>query len=794
VSLTHFCSRYSDAVQGVFDCIGIMTQLPSGAAMWNYLTRSLTLCALIVFLANAAFSAEPTEKRIALVLGNAAYQAAPLQTAANDAGLIAQTLQAAAFDVIGARDLDQEGLRRAFRDFLEKASASGPETVAVIYLSGYALQLEGENYFLPVDAKLARDTDVIAEGVRLSDYLRPLAALHLKASIVVVDGARKVPFAVSGQPLASGLALIEPPAGTLVAFNATPGTVAPEQSGPYGTYAQALAEMMREGGLPPSDLFDRVRLRVSDVSKGAQLPWSASKLATSFAFFERSPDAPAQVSKQNVPTRRLAELSAPDAYASAVERDDLNGYEEFLSVYGGDPLAERVRAIVAVRREALTWTHTCAVDTREAYWSYLRRYPHGPHSGDARRRLVLLSAALEPPSSFALVDYDVPPPPPEEFAYVDRPDIVFADFGFVPPPPLPVDFLPPPPADFLVLDAPIIVTEPYVLPVPVFVPLPTWCHVPRYAVHPHEDFFVTHGHDGFIADRATKSFAIRTHAGQAGVTAPVTHGAALAASLPPSVRTHARGASAITTENATHGVAPTVRQPLPGMAGHPLPALPGRLGRPLGHSEGSAMAAVPPAGMRGHPQTATQGSPRLPSTMPLTSPGRGLPGTSHALPQLPPGHGLTPPTQTHHAAPPQIPRAPAPVIANRPPPAPVLRPASPPLATLTPPRAPTAALTPPRAPVQSAPPPRPMIHAAPPPPRPAIMAPPRPAVHAAPPPPRPAPPPGAAPRPVIQAAPRPAPPPAPRPVIQAAPRPAPVQAVRPPPAAAARPAQPPKRG
>jgi uncharacterized caspase-like protein len=118
--------------------------------MWNSIARLLTLCALILFVTKAAVGAEATEKRIALVLGNATYQAGALQTAANDdAGLIAQTLQAAGFDVIGARDLDQEGLRRAFRDFLEKASASGPDTVAFVYLSGYGLQLEGDNYFLP---------------------------------------------------------------------------------------------------------------------------------------------------------------------------------------------------------------------------------------------------------------------------------------------------------------------------------------------------------------------------------------------------------------------------------------------------------------------------------------------------------------------------------------------------------------------------------------------------------------------------------------------------------------------
>jgi uncharacterized caspase-like protein len=130
------------------------------------------------------------------------WSKAPLQTSANDAGLIAQTLQAAGFDVVGARDLDQDSLRRSLRDFLDKASASGPDTVTYLYLSGYGLQLEGENFFAPIDARIARDTDVPVEAVRISDYLRPLAALRLRASIVVLDLARRIPFAQSGAPLA----------------------------------------------------------------------------------------------------------------------------------------------------------------------------------------------------------------------------------------------------------------------------------------------------------------------------------------------------------------------------------------------------------------------------------------------------------------------------------------------------------------------------------------------------------------------------------------------------------------
>jgi uncharacterized caspase-like protein len=147
----------------------------------------------------------------------------------------------------------------------------GPDGVAVLYLSGYGLQLEGENYFVPVDARIERASDIPVQAVRLSDYTRALAALKLKASIIVLDLACSHPFAPN-EPLAGGLALVEPEPGMLIAFNAAPGTIAPAAEGAYGPYAKALAEMMREGGLPLNELFDRVRLRVSDATQGAQLP------------------------------------------------------------------------------------------------------------------------------------------------------------------------------------------------------------------------------------------------------------------------------------------------------------------------------------------------------------------------------------------------------------------------------------------------------------------------------------------------------------------------------------------
>src|ERR1700761_1088485 len=143
---------------------------------------SLALCWLIVpgFADLAAAQQPAQEKRVALVVGDGNYEKAPLATAANDAGLIAQTLQAAGFDVIGARDLDADGLRNSLRDFMEKVQADPANTVAMIYLSGYGIQLAGENYFIPVDSKIGRDTDIPTEGLRISDYTRQLASLSVK--------------------------------------------------------------------------------------------------------------------------------------------------------------------------------------------------------------------------------------------------------------------------------------------------------------------------------------------------------------------------------------------------------------------------------------------------------------------------------------------------------------------------------------------------------------------------------------------------------------------------------------
>ena len=256
-----------------------------------------------------------------------------------------------------------------------------------------------------------------------------------------LDAARAGPYPGDGPPFAGGLALVEPDAGLLIAFNASPGAVADEEAGPYGVYAKSLAGAMREGGLPIEDVFAQTRVGVNQATAGAQLPWNASKLAAPYFIFERAADAPpppAAAALADAAERRLGGFPADQAYAVAIARDTLAGYEEFLAAYPNGVEARRVRAILAARREALFWRRSVAQDSAPAYWTYLRRYPHGPHVADAERRLAILSAAAEPPADFAPQDYaDLPAPPPDELVYADRPAFAFqgAELGPAPPPP-----------------------------------------------------------------------------------------------------------------------------------------------------------------------------------------------------------------------------------------------------------------------------------------------------------------------------------------------------------------------
>ena len=250
--------------------------------------------------------------------------------------------------------------------------------------------------------------------------------------------------------------------------------------------------MIGTGGLGLDDLFARLRLRVNEKTNGVAVPWYASKITQPFLFMERTPDAPPPpqvASTMELQSRPIRQFSGDqEAYIAALERDTIAGYQDFIAAYPDSPHVRRVRALVAVRREAILWRRVLSINTREAYWSYLQSYPQGGHVADCERRLARLAADYDPPPAFVPMEFaDIPPPPPDEVVYLTQPQIVFDDPVFVSPPPVPEFFCPPPLPEFVVMPPPPPPIGVFFLPVPV-VPLfdgpRPWVRPPDFVVAP----------------------------------------------------------------------------------------------------------------------------------------------------------------------------------------------------------------------------------------------------------------------------------------------------------------------
>jgi len=427
--------------------------------MLRRLLFSLAAVAASLFLLGASANAQA---RLALVIGNAAYPKGPIAHSLADGGLVAEALTSIGFDIVEGADVNSGDFRRLFGEFLAKVNAAGPDAIAFIYYNGYAVQFEGDNYLIPVDAQLNRDSEIPIQGIRLFDLLRPLADAPATTKIVVLDAARALPFQIEGGQLAPGLGAIEAAPNLLVAYSSAPGTVAPDGPGPYGAYATAIAEMVREPGLDIDTMFARIRLRTNETTQGAQTPWDVSQLQRVVMLVPGQPNPPpsgaqaflaqpqtqagAPVVRRRQPMRPMQDIGPEEAYAYAVEVDELPTYVEYVRAYPNSPYAPRVWAMIRARREALVWRDALLANSPDAYWTYLERYPDGLYVFDARRRLRRLAAGERPPAGWRMMEFaDVPPPLAGEPARI---------ITVLPPAPPPRRWLAPPPAFIVGLPPP----------------------------------------------------------------------------------------------------------------------------------------------------------------------------------------------------------------------------------------------------------------------------------------------------------------------------------------------------
>jgi Caspase domain len=298
------------------------------------------------------------EQRVALVIGNSNYQnTQALPNPDNDAQSMAQFLNSAGFEVIAATDLSQNDMIRVVQDFSAKVAERGPNTVAMVYYAGHGVQLAGENYLIPVDAKISTPDDLASNAVRLVDVMATLQAIPSRLRIVVLDACRNNPFP-NIDDAGRGLAIVDAPAGSIVGYSTAPGAEALDGSGGHSPYTSAFLRLAHEPNQPIETLFKRIRLEVNAVA------------AT------RAPvNAPVVQMASNLPSRSVRQV-----YDYVVSEGSPDYYQEFIIMFPYDPLCERIRHLLWELREAAAWHQAVLANSPFAYKAFYEHHNNSPYA------------------------------------------------------------------------------------------------------------------------------------------------------------------------------------------------------------------------------------------------------------------------------------------------------------------------------------------------------------------------------------------------------------------------------
>ena len=219
--------------------------------------------------------------RVALVIGNSAYAKSPLANPQNDAADMAKMLEGSGFKVIRRENATLREMHLAVREF---GDALTRDSTGLFYFAGHGLQVRGRNYLLPVDADIAREDEVSFNALDLAAVLEKMDSARNPTNLVILDACRNNPFANKFKVAASGLAQIDAPPGSIIAFATAPGSVAADGAGRNGLYTKYVVQDIAKPGVKIEDAFKAVRSGVRKESNGAQTPWESTSLEGEFYF------------------------------------------------------------------------------------------------------------------------------------------------------------------------------------------------------------------------------------------------------------------------------------------------------------------------------------------------------------------------------------------------------------------------------------------------------------------------------------------------------------------------------
>ena len=304
-----------------------------------------------LIMAQPAFA----ERRVALVVGNSNYTNVPrLPNPRNDASDMIARLKAIGFDVIPGLDLDRNGFLNTLATFGRAAEGAD---VALFFYAGHGLQVNGQNYLVPTDAKVEYEAELDIALIPVPLVMQQLAR-GSRVNIVLLDACRDNPFAKdlsrtlgtrSSSALGRGLSRIQTASGTFIAFATQPDNVAQDGEGRNSPFTGAFLANMEKAGLSLSDLMIEVRNEVMRQTNGKQVPWDSSSLTGRFSF---KVEGAVTIAPQASPSQPSAPVSDPRAIELGVwnaihESDDAAVFHRFLEDYPNSVFAPLARNRIA---------------------------------------------------------------------------------------------------------------------------------------------------------------------------------------------------------------------------------------------------------------------------------------------------------------------------------------------------------------------------------------------------------------------------------------------------------------
>lgn len=323
--------------------------------------RFLGFCCLLFGVAalflQPAFAAEP---RVALVIGNSDYGPGigKLLNPANDAKLMADTLKGLGFSVDLVLDADQKAMKRAVKAFGAKLEESGKDTTGLFYYAGHGVQVEGQNFLLPIGAEIEREADVEIESISADDVMTQMQFAGNAVNLVFLDACRNNPLAKANRSGTRGLARLDAPRGSFVGYSTAPGDVAADGDGANSPYALALAEELKRPGISVEEAHRNVRAKVLAQSGNKQTPWDSSSLTGAVILAAKALEPAPQPTPQAAPAPQQMQQPALDKevvfWESIKGSPDPADFDAYLAQYPQGTFAPLAKNRIAALKSAAT--------------------------------------------------------------------------------------------------------------------------------------------------------------------------------------------------------------------------------------------------------------------------------------------------------------------------------------------------------------------------------------------------------------------------------------------------------